>query len=177
MNERINLIRRKSELNQEEMGNRLGVTKATISRIEKGITNITEQMIKSICREFNVNEDWLRNGTGEMFVKTSNELLDQLAAKYNLKSAEKQAFQALLELSEEDRDKIGDLIRNIFSGFFTVSSDDTISATKEAIASSIDYEVEYEVDAYRAELVAEQKGEIYSASENSEENSENQNLA
>lgn len=173
MNERLRILRETLNLSQEALGDKINVTRSHVSSLEKGKRSITDRIITDICREFNVNEEWIRNGIGEMFVKTSNELLDQLAAKYNLKSAEKQAFQALLELSEEDRDKIGDLIRNIFSGFFTVSSDDTISATKEIDTNSIDYEVQ----AYRAELVAEQKGEIYSVSEDTEKDSENQNLA
>ena len=173
MNERLRILRETLNLSQEALGDKINVTRSHVSSLEKGKRSITDRIITDICREFNVNEEWIRNGIGEMFVKTSNELLDQLAAKYNLKSAEKQAFQALLELSEEDRDKIGDLIRNIFSGFFTVSSDDTISATKEIDTNSIDYEVQ----AYRAELVAEQKGEIYSVSEDTEIDSENQNLA
>lgn len=166
MNERIKLIRKDFNMNQEEMGNKLGVTKSTISRIEKGITNITEHMIKSICREFNINEEWLRNGTGEMFIKTSNELLEQLAAKYNLKDFEKQAFETLLTLEEKDREKISNLIKNLFNdGFFDFNKDNEVTATKELDEDPI----ESEVAAYKQELVAESKGEIYSASENSKD--------
>lgn len=52
----------------EKFGQRLGVTKVAISNIEKGHRNVTEQMRKSICREYNVNELWLMSGQGEMFV-------------------------------------------------------------------------------------------------------------
>ena len=50
MNERLNLLRKTLKISQEEFGKRLGVTGASISRLEKGERNITEQMIKSICR-------------------------------------------------------------------------------------------------------------------------------
>lgn len=63
VNERIKEVRKKSELTMEKFGRRIGVTKSTISNIENGNRNATEHMIKSICREFGYNEDWLRYGT------------------------------------------------------------------------------------------------------------------
>ncbi len=64
MNDRIKLIRKNKGLSQEEFGKRLSVTKASISRIEAGINNPSDQTIKLICSEFNVNENWLRTGAG-----------------------------------------------------------------------------------------------------------------
>lgn len=72
MNERLKIIRLKLKLTQEDIGTKIGVTNATISRLEKGVNNFTERMITSICREFNVNEEWLRHGTGEMFIQNIN---------------------------------------------------------------------------------------------------------
>ncbi len=63
VNERINEIRKTNELTMDKFGERIGVTKAAISKIEKGERGVTDQMIKSICREFGYNEEWLRNGT------------------------------------------------------------------------------------------------------------------
>ena len=54
----------------EQFGERLGnVSKSTISNIENDNRNLTDHMLKSICREFDVNVDWLRTGAGEMFKK------------------------------------------------------------------------------------------------------------
>ena len=64
MNERIRLIRKTANLSQEAFGKRLSITKASVSRIESGINNPSEQTIKLICQEFNINEDWLRTGAG-----------------------------------------------------------------------------------------------------------------
>lgn len=72
MNERLKIIRLKLKLTQEDMGTKIGVTNATISRLEKGVNNFTERVITSICREFNVNEEWIRHGTGEMFIQNIN---------------------------------------------------------------------------------------------------------
>ncbi len=81
MNDRVKEIRKSLGLTLEKFGERLGVTKTTISRIENGINNVTEQMLKSICREFNINENWLRTGEGNMYKKTDNtisQLIDEI---------------------------------------------------------------------------------------------------
>lgn len=62
--ERIKKVRKAFNLTMEQFGERIGVAKSTISNIEKGNRNATDHMIKSICREYNVNEDWLRTGSG-----------------------------------------------------------------------------------------------------------------
>lgn len=67
MNERIKELRKTLGLTMEKFGESLGVTKTAVSRLENGDRNVTDQMFKSICREFNVNPEWLRNGTGEIF--------------------------------------------------------------------------------------------------------------
>lgn len=67
INERVREVRKTLNLTLDKFGERLGVGKTAISNIERGQRNLTEQMFKSICREFNVNENWLRTGEGEMF--------------------------------------------------------------------------------------------------------------
>lgn len=69
MNERIKQLRKELNLSGTEFGESIGLKRAAISKIETGTTGVTEQVIKSICREFNVNEEWLRNGTGEIFIQ------------------------------------------------------------------------------------------------------------
>ena len=71
LNERIKILRNHLKLSQDSFGKKLGVTGASISRLEKGERNLTTQMIKSICREFNVNENWLTAGEGDMFIELS----------------------------------------------------------------------------------------------------------
>lgn len=76
MNERVKQLRKELGLSGEKFGGRLGVSKTAVSLIESGKNNLTDQMIISICREFNVNEEWLRHGTGDMFI--SMDVEDQL---------------------------------------------------------------------------------------------------
>lgn len=60
-------------LTMEEFGTRLGVGKTAISKIENAERGLTEQMLLAICREFDVNEEWLRNGVGDPFVQRSRD--------------------------------------------------------------------------------------------------------
>lgn len=62
VNERVKEIRKNEELTMEIFGERLGVGRTAISNIENGKRNVTDQMIKSICREFGYREEWLRDG-------------------------------------------------------------------------------------------------------------------
>lgn len=63
--ERVKAIRKAKEMSMEQFGERIGnISKSTISNIENGNRNLTDLMLKSICSEFNVNEDWLRSGAG-----------------------------------------------------------------------------------------------------------------
>lgn len=65
--DRIKQLRHILGLTQQKFAERLGVKRNTVGQWECGINALTDQVITSICREFNVNEEWLRNGTGEMF--------------------------------------------------------------------------------------------------------------
>lgn len=67
--ERIRILRKKLDLTQQMFADRIGMKRNSIAQIEMGRTT-SEQTIVSICREFNVNEDWLRNGVGDMFLPT-----------------------------------------------------------------------------------------------------------
>lgn len=72
--ERVKMVRDKAQLTMEQFGNRIGgVSKSTISNIENDNRNLTEHMLKSICREFDVNEKWLKSGEGDMPRKLSEE--------------------------------------------------------------------------------------------------------
>ncbi len=73
MGERLKELRKTLGLTLEAFGEKVGVGKSSISRLEKGTNNLTEQMILAICREFDVNETWLRTGEGEMFIKLDRE--------------------------------------------------------------------------------------------------------
>ena len=67
--ERIRILRKELDLTQQMFADRIGMKRNSIAQIEMG-RNTSEQTIVSICREFNVSEDWLRDGIGDMFLPT-----------------------------------------------------------------------------------------------------------
>lgn len=103
MNERLRDLRKTLGLNQVEFGERIGIGGTAISKIEKGDRGLTESLLRSICREFDVNEEWLRYGTGEIFNQKNMDLLDQLSDKYDLGLYGRQLLETYLELSDSDK--------------------------------------------------------------------------
>ena len=71
MNERIKAVRLALGISQEEFGKRLGVTRGAITTIELNKVEPKPLFVDLICREFNVNEDWLKNGAEPMFLQRS----------------------------------------------------------------------------------------------------------
>lgn len=71
MEQRIKAIRRARKLTQAEFGRRIGVKGNTVTNYETGLRMPSEAVIRSICREFNVSERWLRTGEGEMTIRLS----------------------------------------------------------------------------------------------------------
>ena len=84
--ERIRKIRKELNLTQQEFASRIGMKRNSIAQIEIG-RNTSDQTIFSICREFNVNELWLKTGNGSMFNPEPKSALDILVDQYNLTDA------------------------------------------------------------------------------------------
>lgn len=78
MKDRIRQVRKDAGLTQVEYGKRLGVAGNTITNYENGMREPSNAIITAICREFSVNEEWLRCGTGSMYMEMSRA---ELAAK------------------------------------------------------------------------------------------------
>lgn len=68
MNTRIKKLRKELDLTQQELANRIGIARGNVGAYEVGKNAPSDAVISLICREFNVNEEWLREGTGEMFL-------------------------------------------------------------------------------------------------------------
>ena len=67
MKDRIKQLRKALELTQQEFADRIGIKRNSFANYETGRNTPIDAIIVSMCREFNVNEEWLRTGTGEMF--------------------------------------------------------------------------------------------------------------
>ena len=101
--ERVREIRKALKLTLEDFGSKVGVTKQTISRIENGVNNLTDQMAKSICREYNVSYDYLIDGEGEMFDDLPQTILDGLCRQYDLDDFDRVLVEMYIGLPEDVR--------------------------------------------------------------------------
>lgn len=111
---RIRELRKKLNLTLEKFGKPLGVGKTAISKIENDERNLTEQMAKAICREYNVNYLWLTEGKGDMFTSTPETSVDELAEDYKLDDIDKKIIEKYLELSDQQRAVIKEYLKSIF---------------------------------------------------------------
>lgn len=69
MDERLKKLRKKLDLTQREFAEKLHIKQNTVATYEMGRIIPSDSVVAGICREFNVNEEWLRTGTGEMFIE------------------------------------------------------------------------------------------------------------
>jgi len=84
--ERVRIIRKECGLTLEKFGERIGIKKAAVSKIENGENALTDANIKAICREFNVDYIWLTTGEGEMFTDNDSDftaMIDRIMAGEN----------------------------------------------------------------------------------------------
>ena len=112
--ERVKEIRKALGLTLEKFGKEIGVTKSTISNIENDKRSLTDQMIISICREHNVNYDYLIYGDGEMFDKLPKTIFDQLCVQYHLDDEDRDILNLYLELPADAKKALKETIRKIF---------------------------------------------------------------
>ena len=140
MNERLKEIRKELRLTQKEFAKKLGITDSGISRLEKGQNQLTDQMIRSICREFNVNYSWLVSGTGDMFDEVPQTSIDELCTQYGLDEFDRVLILEYLKMSADARKALKDYIRNVMK---RVGDADPQS------------KIDKEVEAYRKELEIE----------------------
>lgn len=95
MNERIKQIRSAAKLTQADFAERIGLSRNYIAQVEMGIRDLSDRAIRDICREFNINEEWLRTGDGDM--KTENSTAAEISeAVRRVLSDKPESFQSAL---------------------------------------------------------------------------------
>ncbi len=117
MKDRIKQIRNSLSLSQEEFGKRIGIGKTSISKIETGENKPSDQTIMLICREFNVSENYIRHGIGEMFSKATPYEKAYNRFGYIMENAspsKKATLSMLLELLYKVSDEEWDIIMKQF---------------------------------------------------------------
>ena len=102
--DRIKTIRKELGLTQTEFANRLSLSQNFIAQVESGKKNVSERTVSDICREFNVNEDWLRTGEGSQNKETDIEF-GQMCADIGINDPRaREAIEKYYELSPEDKE-------------------------------------------------------------------------
>lgn len=132
MKDRIREVREHFGLSMEKFGSRIGIGKASISLLESGKNNPSVQTITLICREFGVNEQWLRTGEGEMFEQTRASVLDRLSTEYDLSREQRSVIEAFLDLDPQERDVILKYVHNVFDRSAKSADQSTAIPDKEA---------------------------------------------
>lgn len=114
MNNRIKQLREHLGKNQEKFGEELGLSRNYISLVETGQRNLSEQSFKVLCSMYNVNEDWLRNGTGEMFrpISKSDQIADMISdvMKSDEEDFKRRLISALARLDDDGWERLENLI-------------------------------------------------------------------
>ena len=153
-NKRVRELRKLKKMTQEEFGLKLGVTKVAISNIESGNRSVTDQMRRSICREFNVREEWLRTGEGPMYIERSRdeiletELREFLAeAKYD--SFRERLIHILLSLPSDEWEKLENYARQLMA-----EAEDT-----KAEADQMDMESKADAQRIAEQIIRDKKAE------------------
>jgi transcriptional regulator with XRE-family HTH domain len=99
VNERVRQVRNALNLTQKDFGDKITLAQTYLSQIEKGNRNVTEKIFKIICHEFNVNEEWLRTGDGEMFNSYSDNILFDISKKYKLDELDEKILLSYIKLN------------------------------------------------------------------------------
>ncbi len=115
MGERLKLVRKALNLKQAEFGARIGLSQPSIGLYEKETRPITERVISQLVSEFHINEEYLRHGTGDMFIDQKPKLVRQLAEELSLSDREQRLLLTFLEFPPDTRNQILDFAQDFVS--------------------------------------------------------------
>lgn len=117
MNDRFKQIRKDQRLTQADYGKKLNMSRTGIASIENNQCSITDSTISDVCRVFNVNENWLRNGSGPMYrpiMDTDNLLASQIGDLINSDDEFiKNFILEYLKLSDSGKEDVKNFIKNV----------------------------------------------------------------
>ena len=127
--ERVRKIRKTLGLTLEKFGDKLGIKKAAVSKIEKGENSLTDANMKAICREFHVDYTWLTTGEGDdIFEKSPSSTMEQLKKEFDLDDFSYNLVYQYLKLNADQRQAVRDFFYN------AATSADTAAAPEPNIA-------------------------------------------
>lgn len=113
VNSRIKLLRKALGLTQAAFAEKIGLKQAAIGLYENEQRNVLDRTISDICRAFDVNEEWLRNGTGEMFIEPDDFSLDDYLKQQGATEVELEIIKGYFNIPKEIRGTILEYFKNI----------------------------------------------------------------
>lgn len=115
MKERIKQLRKVLGMTQQKFADAIGVKQNTVAQYEIGRNEPIDSVVNLICKEYNVNPDWLRDGTGEMFIDPVTFSLDEYAQANKLNKTEISIIRSFMELDPATRQAIYNIFVNAFN--------------------------------------------------------------
>lgn len=149
--------------NKSEFARKIDVTPAYISKLGKQpeACRPSNLVIKRICREFSVNEDWLRTGEGDMFLPSPNGALDELARKHGLSGRGKVIVERFLGLKPDIQEALADYIEEVASAFSDAGGSSPVDTQAKG---HFEAEARAKAELYYQQLLLEQEQERQASS-------------
>ena len=117
MKDRIKKIRKELDLTQQEFADRIGIKRNSVAKYETGENSPSTASISLMCTKFNINEDWLRNGNGEMFLPQDRQTEIAKLTKQLLNeepdSFKNRLVSVLVNLTEEQWELLADMAEKL----------------------------------------------------------------
>ena len=171
LGERVKKVRKARDLTQQQFAERLGMKRNSIAQVEGG-RSTSDQTVFAICREFKVNEKWLRTGEGEMFIKPDTFSLDEFARERGMTELELGIIKVYFNLPPPVRGEMLADLKKLLNSVEQTDGQEAAEAPPPASAPRIaavparpvtDADVEAQVERYRQRLILEKNLETSSA--------------
>ena len=170
LHERIRDVRKslKPKTSQSVFAEMLGTSRDTIANYEGGRVVPTDTFIQLLCTKFNVSDEWLRTGAGNMYVKSESSLVNALASQMNMSAEQRKLMEIFLTMSDEKRDSVSKAFFDFLDAARQLDAVESAAPPSESTANQqhtmTDDEIEADVAAYRAALLAEKEAALASSS-------------
>lgn len=141
INERLIQLRKACRKNQADFGKAIGLARSGVAAIESGQRKVTEKHLIMLSNwdEYNVNIDWLRTGSGEMFLPVETDALEKIRQEYHLTDRQFKFVSTFLRMPEREKDMVFNFLSTVFSDG----------------SETVEDKIQKELDAYRADLELE----------------------
>lgn len=119
INLRVKQVRKHFKLSQTAFGEKMSVSRDVINDVENQRVVAKELFLQHLCTVFQVNERWLHDGEGEMFIETDRTIISNLVKEYNLDSLDEKIIASYLQLSPLQRKIMKNYLKDLVSAMMS----------------------------------------------------------